>query len=84
VEASEPVSDPAGARPLTVRVQVTVQVGGWGPAGEGMTAELIGALRAAGFEGWPERNAMYRVTGAELTAEAAVVLAASWLGSAAG
>jgi hypothetical protein len=64
-----------------VRVRVTVEVGGYGLEGDGMTVELIRALRAAGFEGWPDRNAMYRVTGLDLPPEAVAVLAASWLGS---
>jgi hypothetical protein len=58
-------------------VRTTVTVGGYGPAGEGMTTELISALRAAGFEGWPERNAMVRETDADLTPEEVAALAAS-------
>jgi hypothetical protein len=62
-----------------VRVRVTVEVGGYGIPGEGMTTELIRALRAAGFEGRPERNTMAKVTDQDLSPDAAVVLAASWV-----
>ena len=63
-----------------MRVRVTVEAGGHGMPGEGMTVELIRALRAAGFEGTPERFAMTRVTDLDLPPEAVAALAASWLG----
>jgi hypothetical protein len=52
-----------------VRVRVTVTVGGHGMAGEGMTPELVRALRAAGFEGSTEQWAMTRVTDEEMSAD---------------
>lgn len=45
-----------------------------------MTVELVCALRAAGFEGWPDRNVMTRVTDLDLSPEAVAALAASWAG----
>jgi len=61
-----------------MRVRVMVTVGGHGMAGEGMTTDLIGALRAAGFEGDPEEWAMTRATDEDMTPEDVAVLAAKW------
>jgi hypothetical protein len=65
-----------------VLVRVVVHAGGHGMPGEGMTPELLSALRSAGFKGDLDHGAMYRVTDLELTAEAVAALAASWAGGA--
>ena len=58
-----------------MRVRVTVTVGGHGMAGEGLTPELVRALRAAGFDGSTEQWTMTRVTDEDLSAVAVTALA---------
>lgn len=59
-----------------MRIRVTVEAGGHGPAGDGMTPELLAVLRAAGYEGDPERNTMARAIEADLPPEVVAAMAA--------